>query len=153
MASGAKASAQLKSKTGAIAKRKKSPYLRFNIQPNGPGTSSNRFSALADPVEEGMDQESNITPSVRSPKPPPIVADVSIPFREIQHLLGNDCIYKRTSIGTKIFALNAEKHTFCLNSLKENKIENHTFNAKENRLFTIFLYGLPKLIVRILSLT
>lgn len=145
MASAARVSAQYKSKSGAITRRKIPANRKINIQFNGPNTSSNRFSALADLTDEGMDHESNITPASKSPKPPPIVVDISNSFEEIQHLLGNDCIYKRTSIGTKVFPQNADKYAFCLNALKENKIEFHSFNAKENRLFTIFLYGLPQI--------
>lgn len=58
-------------------------------------------------------QDSNIAVEEKQPKPPPIVADIEIPIREIQHLLGNDCSCKRTSIGTKIFPVNFEKYEFC----------------------------------------
>ena len=35
------------------------------------------------------------------------------PFMEIQNLLGKEYIYKRTSIGTKVFATNNEKFENC----------------------------------------
>lgn len=146
MAPGVKPSARFKSKPGAIGRLKIPSSLSFNVRPDGPVTSrSNRFSALADQSDMEVNYESNIASSERPPKPPPIVVDSSSSFREVQHLLGADCTYKRTSIGIKVFPLNSEKHEFCKTALKENKIEFHTFNPKENRLFTVFLYGLPRI--------
>lgn len=142
MAPGAKTTARFKSKAGQFGRLKALPSLALNFQP---GTSrSNRFSALADQNDMDVNYETNIATVERQPKPPPIIADKSIGLREIQHLLGKDCVYKHTSIGTKIFPVNAVKYEFCKKALTENKIEFHSFNSKENRLFTIFLYGLPK---------
>lgn len=91
--------------------------------------------------------ETNINLNVSKPtvKPPPIVADVRVPMREIQLITGEDCIYKRTSIGTKIFPQTKEKYEFCVKALKEGLIEFHSFKSKENKLFTTYLYGLPRL--------
>lgn len=145
MAHRARNSAQYKSKSGTIPKRK-IPLSLLNIGFNEPSTSrNNRFDALADQNDMDTNCESNIASEERQPKPPPIVTDVAVPLKEIQHILGNDCIYKRTSIGTKVFPLNNEKFQFCKNALLENKIEFHTFNSKANRLFTTFIYGLPKI--------
>lgn len=146
MPRGAKQPARYISRTGAIRKFKTAQPKILDLHPDGPSTSrQNRYAALADHTDMDTAYESNIAPQERQPKPPPIVADMSVPLKEIQHLLGKDCVYKRTSIGTKIFPSDKEKHEFCLKALKENKIEFHTFNGKENRLFTTFLYGLPRI--------
>lgn len=91
--------------------------------------------------------ETNIKPNVpkAQPKPPPIVAESSVPMREIQRIVGDDCMYKRTSTGTKIFPQTKEKYDFCIKSLKEGMIEFHSYNSKENKLYTTFVYGLPRL--------
>lgn len=139
---------------GAKSRHKgNTPFKRGKIQtklfPVGSlgATSSrhNRYSSLSSMEDLDEISESNIAPEVKTYKPPPIVTDINIPLKEIQHILGSDCIYKRTSIGTKIFPQTTEKYNFCVNALKENKIEFHSFNSKENRLYTTFLYGLPKL--------
>lgn len=144
MAQGAKYQAHYKSRSGSIAKRRATPSL-LNFGLSVPGTSrNNRFSALAEQNDMDVNYESNISSAEKQPKPPPIVTDASIPLREIKHLLGDDCNYKRTSIGTKVFPLNVEKYEFCKKALKENSIEFHTYNSKANRLFTSFIYGLPR---------
>lgn len=127
-------------------KRPKVQSKMFSIGSIGATSSRyNRYSSLSSMDDMEEEQETNITPSVRTYKPPPIVADINLPLKEIQHILGTDCIYKRTSIGTKIFPQSSEKYNFCIKALKENKIEFHSFNSKENRLYTTFLYGLPRL--------
>lgn len=106
--------------------------------------SANRFSSLADHNEMDLESESNIT-TVKQSKPPPLVVDPNKKLTELQILLGKDLIYKRTSIGTKIFPPTKEKYDLCKSTLISKEIEFHSFNPKENRLYTIFLYGLPKL--------
>lgn len=117
------------------------PLSIFN---NLPSTSNNRFSALADLNDTEMDPVSNIT-DVKIVKPPPIVVDGKSSLTVVQELLGKDNIYKRTSIGTKVFPQNSECYEKCKKVLLERKIEFHTFNSKENRLYTVFLHGLPKI--------
>ncbi|XP_046805480.1 uncharacterized protein LOC124419548 [Lucilia cuprina] len=70
---------------------------------------------------------------------------LSHPPTEIQNLLGKDCMYKRTSIGTNIFPPSIEVYECCKQILRENQIEFHSYNPKENRLYTTFLYGLPQI--------
>lgn len=142
MAPGAKTLARFKSK-GQVGRLKTLSSFPIKVHP---GTShSNRFGALADQSGMDVNYESNITMEERQPKPPPIVVDSSLSLREIQHLLGKDCVYKRTSIGTKVFPSDTEKYSFCQKTLKENNIEFHSFNPKGNRLFTVFLHGLPQI--------
>lgn len=107
----------------------------------------NRYSALSDMDDFSDFSESNINlnSSKVFAKPPPIVADVNVSMKEIQLLTGDGCTYKRTSIGTKIFPQTQEKYDFCIKVLKEGLIEFHTFNSKSNKLYTTFLYGLPRL--------
>lgn len=114
MARGPKTTARPKSKTNIFKNIRPSLVLGGSITSNRPSTScSNRFSILSDPGDMDVIQESNIVEEVRQPKPPPIVADTAVTLREIQHLLGTDCIYKRTSVGTKIFPSNFDKYEFC----------------------------------------
>ncbi|XP_073821218.1 uncharacterized protein [Musca autumnalis] len=106
----------------------------------------NRFSSLSDLEDMEYASETNIklnTPK-STPKPPPIITDSRVCMREIQLITGDDCVYKRTSIGTKMFPQSQEKYEFCIKALKEALIEFHTFKPKGNKLYTIFLYGLPK---------
>lgn len=138
-----------KSKSHTFRHLKPSLIFGGNMSNDRPTTSrGNRYSLLANQDNMDFTNESNVEEDERQPKPPPIVTDTSIPLREIQLLLGQDCIYKRTSIGTKIFPQNFEKYNFCTSALKENKIEFHSYRSKENRLFTVFLYGLPKINIK-----
>lgn len=105
----------------------------------------NRYDILSNQDDMDTLQETIDFEEERPPKPPPIVADSNIPLREIQHLLGTDCLYKRTSVGTKIFPQNFEKYEFCKKTLKDSQIEFHSYNSKENRRLTVFLHGLPKI--------
>lgn len=99
---------------------------------------------MADQNEMEEDPVSNIA-EVKVAKPPPIVIDEHISLKRVQELLGANCMYKRTSIGTKVFPKNNECFVKCKQTLLENKVEFHSFNSKENRTYTVFLYGLPKL--------
>lgn len=146
MPRGARTLGRPKGKT-PFKKKLKTQYTSFNTDTLGASTSSryNRFSSLSSLEDMDDTPQTNINQVVRPYKPPPIVSDINISLREIQHILGNDCVYKRTSIGTKIFPQTQEKYAFCIEALKENKIEFHSFNSKENRLYTTFLYGLPRL--------
>lgn len=127
-------------------KRQKCRSVPLNIDFIGATSSSyNRYDELSSVEDMDEPYESNIN-TVESPyKPPPIVTDINVPLREIQHLLGNDCIFKRTSIGVKVFPQTKDKFKFCVEALKEAKIEFHTFNAKEDKLYTTFIYGLPRI--------
>lgn len=131
---------------GATAFKRKPQPISLNIgSTSATSLRSNRFSKLS--TEEDMDDtpEYNTNLTLEKSKPPPIVADSIISLREIQHLLGNDCVYKRTSIGTKIFPQDQEKYDSCIKTLRDNEIQFHTFNSKENKLYTAFIYGLPKM--------
>lgn len=140
-----KIGARPKSRANSFKYIKPSLVYGGTIGSDRPSTSrNNRFGILSNSDDMDVAQESNIVEEERPPKPPPIVADITIPLREIQHLLGDDCIYKRTSVGTKIFPQTAKKYEFCKKALSDNKIEFHSYNSKENRLFTVFLHGLPK---------
>ncbi|XP_037826793.1 uncharacterized protein LOC119614753 [Lucilia sericata] len=82
---------------------------------------------------------------VKERKPPPIVVEINVSFSEIQNLLGKECFFKRTSIGTKVFTPNQAVYKSCMQTLKENQIEFHSYNSKDNRLYTTFLHGLPRI--------
>lgn len=124
----------------------------INILFDGPSTSrQNRFASLERLSEMEVTNDSNIADSEDSYKPPPIVVDASITLKEVQHILGGECFFKRTSIGTKVFPKTKEKYEFCKRALLESKIEFHSFNSKENRLFTTFLYGLPRVDTQVVS--
>ena len=45
----------------------------------------------------------------------------------------------------KFFPLINEKFDSCKLMLKDNKIQFHSCNSKENRMYTNFLYGLPRI--------
>lgn len=139
MARGAKSNRYKKQKS-----MKKQLVTTGNVNFNMPSSSRNSFSILAEMNDMDTNPETNIT-EVKQHKPPPIVVDSNIPFVDIRRLLGQDCIYKRTSIGTKVFPPNNEKSDLCKKLLIDGKIEFHSFNSKENRLYTTFLYGLPKI--------
>lgn len=143
MAPGAKSN-NLNLKKSNMKRTKWSRPVPLAMFSNLPSTSKNRFSALADPNDTEMDPVTNIA-EVKVVKPPPIVVDEKISLKTVQDLLGNDCVYKRTSIGTKVFPRNTECYEKCKKTLLEKKIEFHSFNPKENRPYTVFLYGLPRL--------
>lgn len=142
MARGAKSKSRYKNHL-AESKMMKQQTSPGNSYSNNASTSRNRFSPLSDLIDMDAAPSSNLS-VVKQQKPPPIVVEADTPFIEIQNLLGKECIYKRTSIGTKVFPPNIELYNCCLQILKESKKEFHSFNPKENRLYTTFLYGLPK---------
>lgn len=124
-------------------KLQKMPFPMGSI--GATSSSYNRYSDLSSIEDMDDSPETNITTAEVPSKPPPIVTDINVSLREIQHLLGNDCIYKSTSIGIKIFPQTKDKFDFCIKSLSESNIEYHTFSAKEDKLFTTFIYGLPRI--------
>lgn len=126
---------------GASIKKKMTNHNR-HFDPNIPSTSGNRFSILADQNVMDIAPETNIA-QVRIRKPPPIVVDVNAPFTDVQKLLGQECIFKRTSTDTKIFTPSQELYDCCKQIL--NQLEFHSYNSKENRLYTTFLHGLPRI--------
>lgn len=107
-------------------------------------STSNRFSVLANENDIETSGETNIT-NAKQPKPPPLIVDTKTSLQALRQLFGMDCTYKSTSIGTKLFPVSLEKFEACKKTLIEKKIEFHSFNSKENKLFTVFLYGLPKI--------
>lgn len=143
MAPGAKSNNSSLKKVN-MKRSKWSRQISLGMLSDLPSTSKNRFSTLADNSDMELDPASNIN-EIKKVKPPPLVVDENFSLRELQVLLGSDVIYKRTSIGTKVFPNNTECYEMCKKILIENKIEFHTFNSKENRLYTVFLYGLPKI--------
>lgn len=143
MAPGAKPKT-LNLKKSNMKRPKWSRQLPVGMISDLPSTSRNRFSALADLNDMEMDPLSNIA-DVKKVKPPPLVVDDKTPLKDLQVLLGKDAMYKRTSIGTKVFPQTSDCFEKCKKILLEKNIEFHTFNTKENRLYTVFLYGLPKL--------
>lgn len=137
---------QRRGKSGPFKKTKPSLVFGGTISSNRPTTSNkNRFSSLSDLNDMDIADEAKTDLESRDPKPPPLVADIAVPFTEIQHILGQDCTYKRTSIGTKIFPSTFDKYEFCKKALIESKIDFHSYNQKANRLFTTFLHGLPRM--------
>ena len=141
MARGAKNSSRAKKFS---VKNKRMINLRSPPE-NSASTSRNRFSILADLNDMDVNPpETNLNEACQR-KPPPIVVEASTPFTLVQELLGKECLYKRTSIGTKVFPPSIEMYNCCKQILKENQKEFHSFNPKENRSYTIFLYGLPKI--------
>lgn len=82
---------------------------------------------------------------VKQIKPPPIVVDISNPFMEIHNLLDKECYYKSSSIGTKVFSPKNEKYEHWKKIFLEKLFEFYFYNSKENRLYTTFLYGLPRI--------
>ncbi|XP_059220573.1 uncharacterized protein LOC131996983 [Stomoxys calcitrans] len=118
----ARSGARFKSKTNVLKRPK--PMFTFGGttgSDRATTTCRNRYGILSTPDDMEVAIESNIVDEERVPKPPPIVADASVPLREIQHLLGNDCVFKQSDI------------------------EFHSFNSRENRSYTVFLHGLPKM--------
>lgn len=143
MAPGAR-SHNLDLKKSTMKRSKRSINIPIGMLSNLPSTSTNRFSVLANQHDMDLDTVSNIN-EAKIVKPPPLVVDAKINLSDLQTLLGKDPVYKRTSIGTKVFPPNIESYEKCKSILLGKKFEFHTFNSKENRLYTMFLYGLPKL--------
>lgn len=143
MAPGAKPPSRTAKKSTNFKRQKMSQSIPLNLLANIPSTSGNRFSALADNAEMDLEAESNIV-EPRQTKPPPVVVESSTSLTELQKMLGKDYIYKRTSIGTKIFPPSNDKLEHCKKMLLDKKIAFHSFSSKENRLYTTFIYGLPK---------
>lgn len=142
MPSGARPTSMTLKRSSNFKRQKKFQTIGMNFFASMPSSLGNRFSALADNTEMDLEAESNIVES-KVIKPPPVVADATL--IEVQKLFGKDYTYKSTSTGIKIFSSSKEKLEYCKKLLLEKKIPFHSYNSKENRLYTIFLYGLPKI--------
>lgn len=143
MAPGAKSN-NINIKRSTMKRTRWSRPVPLSLFSDLPSTSHNRFSTLADQDDMETEHLSNITEPKVS-KPPPIVVDAKTSLKRVQDLLGANCVYKRTSIGTKVFPQNKECYEKCKKVLLENNVELHSFNSKENKAYTVFLHGLPKL--------
>ena len=95
--------------------------MSLDILSDLPSTSRNRFNTLADDRDMELDPVSNIN-EIKTVKPPPLVVDENFSLRELQVLMGSDVIYKRTSIGTKVFPNNTECYENSKKVLIENKL-------------------------------
>lgn len=82
---------------------------------------------------------------------PPIVVDKNHSFTDVQTLLGDPYIYKKTSIGTKVFAESKEDYIKCKEVLLTKCYQFHSFRAKDEQIITIYLYGLPKMDVSLIK--
>lgn len=104
--------------------RKRLQNFPINLHFDGPLTSrQNRFAGLERLSEMEVTHESNIVNCEEPYKPPSIVVDSAIPLREVQHILEEECFFKRTLIGTKVFPKTTEKFDFCKRALLDNKIQ------------------------------
>lgn len=144
MPPGAKSTPRTLKRSTNMKRQKVSQGIPINFFANMPSTSGNRFSALADNTDMDLEAESNFT-EPRQVKPHIVVVEPTTPITELQKMFGKDYIYKSTSIGTKIFSASNDRYEHCKKALIDKKIQFHSFSSKENRLYTTFIYGLPKL--------
>lgn len=104
----------------------------------------NRFLPLAT-VTEDQDQSSQENVQRVITKPPPIIIAIKHKFNEILEILPKEnCFFKKTSIGTKVFCSNSAIYDESIQLLKSKSFEFHTFRSKSNRLLTVYLHGLCK---------
>lgn len=144
MPPGAKPPSMALKRSSNFKRQKRFQPVPLDFFNNMPSTSGNRFSALANNADMDVEPESNIT-EPRAVKPPPVVVDSNTTLTELKNIFGKDYIYKSTSIGTNIFSPSKDKLENCKQKLLEKKIPFHSFSSKENKLYTTFLYGLPKI--------
>lgn len=144
MPPGAKPPPRTLKKSTNLKRQRFSQSIPIDFFSNTPSTSGNRFRALADNIDMELEAVSNIVEPSQL-KPPPVVVESSTSLTELQKIFGNEYTYKSTSIGTKIFSTNSDKHDLCKKTLLDKKIQFHSFSSKEDRLYTTFIYGLPKL--------
>lgn len=132
------------SRKNGIEKRRKEITSSRDQQKNSLH-SKNRFGILDIGEKTSSSTEVNDPRIPIKAHIPPIVVDRSHPFTEVQSLLGELYIYKKTSIGTKVFSRNKEDYTKCKEILLSKCYQFHSFRAKDEQIFTVYLYGLPQI--------
>jgi hypothetical protein len=104
----------------------------------------NRFDPL-DTIIDDTDNESPVETPITAPNPAPIVVSTKHQFKDVFDLLDNEkCIFKRTSIGTKVLCKDQACYDKCIELLNTKLFEYHSYRNKANRLLTVYLHGLGK---------
>lgn len=102
---------------------------------NDEPSTSNRFHLLSDDDEEQEKKE----------RIPPIIVDSSVSFSNVLAKLGEDFIFKRMSIGTKVTSSTITQYNEALESLKKSNFNFYTHEVKSSKIFKLVLFGLPRL--------
>jgi hypothetical protein len=104
----------------------------------------NRFAPLAIEYQQENKDQGNLQP-LTTPKPPPIVIATKHKFNDCQEILSKqNCFFKKTSTGTKVFCDNQSLYAESIKLLTAKQIEFHTYKSKSDRLLTVYLHGLSK---------
>lgn len=108
---------------------------KFKMQRVEPG-NSNRFHLLSNDEEE----ETRIVKE----KIPPIVVDSCHSFSQVWQILGEEYLFKRMSVGTKVICKTLILYEAALKKLSELKYSFYTHKVKDAKYFKLVLFGLPR---------
>lgn len=120
-----------------------------NLRNSGLFDQTNRFKALE---EEDMDTSSDEEGEIPSQKEkfPPIVVDDSTSFTTVFRIMGSQYKFQKMSIGTKIISSSLVMYEEAIKKLKQVGFKFYTHQLKNNKMFKLVLFGLPKLEVKVI---
>lgn len=82
---------------------------------------------------------------------PPIVVDDTHGFSTVVKLMGKDYDFKRMSIGTKIISPTIQLYDNAMKKLKTFSFKYYSHESKDTKLFKLFLYGLPRIDLKLIE--
>lgn len=119
---------------------------RYKKQRPVTSTSSNRYQSLSDlDGDDDDDSVCSIGNVEQKEKIPPITVDNCHHFTEIMKLLGQNCKYKRMSIGTKVMPISMVGYEDVIKKLKAKNVKFFTHPIIDIKKFKLMLFGLPKM--------
>lgn len=126
------------------AEKKQQSYLERRMQNRFAGLSSNvNLSNYERDNEAETKIQMNHKPA--SYKQPPIVVHTRHSFTDVMKLCDMKCVFKRTSIGTKIMTDDKINYDLCKRKLESAKFEFHSYESNDDKLLKVYLYGLSKM--------
>lgn len=107
-------------------------------------SDSNRYGILSSDLHSDP-KPSTSQAVIKVQKPPPIILDSSLEFKQAVDLIGsNGYFFRKTSMGTKVFSENMDKYKSLLNDLKATDLRYHTHKVRDNSEYKMVIKGLHK---------
>lgn len=115
---------------------------KFKQQRTTNSQYENRFQELSDNDDSVSDESEFRELAV---KIPPIIVDSIHSFSNVIKLLGENCKYKRMSVGTKVMPNTLAIYEDIIKHLQEKGITFYTHPVKDQNKFKLILFGLPQM--------
>lgn len=119
------------------------PKFKVPRSADGPfSTSYNKFHLLSDEEEEDISPKEKV---------PPIIVDNTHSFTTVFGLIGENYMFKRMSIGTKILSTSVKLYEDAIKVLKERHFSFYTHQIRNAKRFKMVLFGLPRFDTKVLT--